>query len=481
MRMHSFVRTRSISSAGGLAISPDVQAGNARSLRHSWRWRARLGLALATGLITVMTSTGVTSAAVTRNLSVTHAKETDKKWCVPASVWMELKQQGVSPPSQASLYQEGLQKKRCNVGVDSGLDPLAWAWLLYSHTPAGYLYDDFTYSSAYSGTINMANQLYERGEVAGALVNAGHHAMVFKGATTSCNLSLDSCWQSSPTVSSVYVDDPWFDWNTNTAGKDADGCAGTGGNYVCGKIGLAPNTMISYATWTSFYYTPWTRQNCAYWNNKWVAVLRKSTGLPSGPVQMGATKDPAFGPTVDPDPGVEYPTPSMSPVVSAAASAAISDLDRTFIDAKTTHGLKDRAELTDALDGGHITKTLRVRSLVTNFPDYLLANVVGRHGLRGVAMFTLADPAHPEFAGMTVSDTALGQYPLVSVADARKAVTGQGLTLAGEPELVWGWSTTTNSPYYPLWKVSTTDGKSRYVTSMGQVIEDLDLQATPRN
>lgn len=446
------------------------------------RRRIRIGLAFVTGFITVLSMTGIASASVTKNLAVTHAKETDQKWCVPASVWMELKQQGITPPTQQSLYTEGLQVKRCNIGVDSGLDPLAWAWLLYDHTPAGYYYDDYTYTTAYSGTIAMANQLYTRTEVAGALVNEGHHAMVFKGVTTSCNLALDSCWLTGPAVSTVYVDDPWYNWNTNTPGMDADGCSGTGGTYQCGRIGLAPNTAIAYSTWTQYYYTPWAHQNCAYWNNKWVSVLRKASGTPTAPVQAGAIKDPAFGPTPDPEPGINYPEPgNLLQATVNAESVSLPDLDGAFTTAKTSLGLNKRTDLAEALDGGRIAKTARVRSLVTSFPDYLLATVQGRHGLRGVAMFTLADPASPEFAGMTVSDVNLPNYPLVGREEARKAVTDTGLRVTGEPVLVWGWSAATNSPYYPMWKVATGGGASRYVTSMGQVIEDPELQGSPRD
>lgn len=96
-------------------------------------------------------------------------------------------------------------------------------------------------------------------------------------------------------------------------------------------------------------------------------------------------------------------------------------------------------------------------------------------------MFTLADPTSPEFAGMTVSDVNLPNYPLVGREEARKAVTDTGLRVTGEPELVWGWSAATNSPYYPMWKVVTGGGAPRYVTSMGQVIEDPELQGSPRN
>jgi hypothetical protein len=457
---------------------------NAKCEKRSSKLRTRIGLALAIGMITVLSTSGVASASVTKNLTVTHAKETDKKWCVPASVWMELKQQGLSSPTQSSLYQEGLPLKRCNINVDSGLDPLAWAWLLYNHTPSGYYYDDFTYTSAKSGSLAMADQLYAYGEVAGALVNEGHHAMVFKGVATSCNLDLDSCWMGTgPTISTVYVDDPWFDWNTNTPGKDADGCPGTGGTYQCGKIGLQPNTAIAYATWATYYYTPWGHQPsaCSYWNGKWVSVLRKtSQTFPSAAILPGGLKDPAFGPTPDPEPGIEYPTSATQGATVVANSTSITDLDGAFAKAKTANGLTDRHELADALDGGHITATTFVRSLVQNFPDYLLANVVGHRGLRGVAMFTLADPTHPEFAGMTVSDDALGHYPLVSPGEANQALADLGLKALDQPELVWGWSVTTNSPYYPLWSVSTSGG-NRFVTSMGQVIEDPELQATPRS
>ena len=303
--------------------------------------------------------------------------------------------------------------------------------------------------------------------------------MVFKGATTSCNLDLDSCWMAGPTISTVYVDDPWYNWNTNTPGKDADGCAGTGGTYTCGRIGLAPNTAIAYSTWTAYYYTTWGHQNCAYWDGKFVSVLRKATsGSPTSPVQ-GGTKEARFAPTPDPDPGIEYPEPAGQRTTVAATSAALADLDQAFTTAKKANGLKDRAELAAALDGGHLTKTTVVRSLVTTFPDYLLANVVGRHGIRGVAMFTLEDPAHPQFAGMTYADSALTQYPLVGAADARKLVANKRLKTAGRPELVWGWSAETNSPYYPMWKVPTTNG-IRYVSSTGDVVADPGLQAPAR-
>ena len=210
------------------------------------------------------------------------------------------------------------------------------------NSPASYFYDDYTYANADSGSLGLANQLYAYGEVSGALVNEGHHAMVFKGATTSCNLDLDSCWISGPTISTVYVDDPWFNWNTNTPGMDADGCPGTGGSYKCGKIGLQPNSAISYSTWKSFYYTPWGHQpsQCSYWNGKWVSVLRKPTSSPpTAPVVSGAPKDLTFGaPTPDPEPGVELTHRATAAAPLLASSQTVGELDRTFQIGKVKNG-----------------------------------------------------------------------------------------------------------------------------------------------
>lgn len=443
------------------------------------RWRIKTLLAAVMALVVMIGSTGITSA-YTINLTVTHAKETQKHWCVPASAWMELKQIGASPPSQQALYDTGYAHKRCP-GVGIGLDPLAWAWILYANTGAGYFYDDFTYTSTYSGTAAMAAQLVDRGEVAGALVNEGHHAIVFKGVTADCDLRYDSCWQSSPTFSTIYVDDPWYSWSTNTPGKDANGCPGDlGGTFVCGRIGLKPNTAITYATWKAYYFTDFGHQDCPHWDGKWVAVLRKSSGAPTSAMVSGAGKDPAYAPTLDPEPGVTYPEPARKAAsVETAADASLASLDAAFTSSSERHKLGERRELTAALDGGHIARIIPVRSLVTTFPDYLLATVVGKHGLRGVAMFTLEDPAHPAFAGMTYSDEALTTYPALDRNDAVRAVKAAGHKVHGSPELVWGWSAESSSPYYPMWQV-TTDSGPMFVSPSGAVLSDPGLQAPAR-
>ena len=465
------------------------------------------GTAVAVDLLRVIPGPGAPPSAArpeptpspswyTRNLPVRHVEQQTNRWCVPAAVQMELRQQGFTPPSQRALYDEGLYLKRCNVGIDRGLDPLAWARLLYRHSGAGRsgrYYDDFLYSGPYSGTRAMIRQLYVYNEVAGALVNRGHHAFVFKGATTSCNPASSACAASSYVIQTVYVEDPWYDRSVASPGKDGDGCSGTGGTYTCGRIGLRPNSAISYPVWAAYYYTSWGNQpyDCRYWNGRWVAVLRRSaSGAPTSTATAAGPTNPATraedgardattagAPTELPTQGRDVRAPATSPRIVRAASARPPDLDRAFGRAAHLHGLTTRRELRAALDGGRAARSYRVRSLSPGFPDYLLATVVGRGGLRGVAMFIL-DGGRVTFAGMTYADRALRTYPAISARAARAAVDAAGERVTGRPELVWGWSAESRSPYYPFYRVATAAG-DRFVDSHGAVHASLDLDQGP--
>jgi len=425
--------------------------------------------ALVTVIIAFFLISGSVAAAVTRNLTVTHAKQYTTKACVAAASWMELKQVGQTPPSQSSLYTEGLNYKSCNAGVDNGLDPRAWAYLLYLHTPAGRYYDHFTFTSAYAGTDAMIWQLFYYGEVAGALVNTGHHAFVLKGATVSCDPRVIGC---NETISTVYVDDPWYDRSVNTPGSAT--CVGDDGqNYTCGKIGLSPGTAISYSMWTAYYYTPWSHQDCPTWDNKWVAVLRKASGGAPAAARSDLTvttgKDPALAPSDLPVVGVERPAPIAPPVTVTAASASAIDLDAAFQEAKVRHGLVERDELAGALQGAHVRSVSHVRSLDDRFPDYLLATVAGKTGARGVALFLIKDDTL-EFGAFVPSDAPMPKYPSVSPTEAARLVSATGVTPLSSPELVWTWSQESGSPFMPFYRVQTSEG-TRFVTFGGEVIE----------
>ncbi|MBA2557395.1 MAG: hypothetical protein H0V12_08655 [Chloroflexi bacterium] len=400
---------------------------------------------------------------------------------------MHLLSRGWSSPSQQTLYDYGLPRKRCNVGIDSGLDPLAWARMLYRYSPAGYYYDDYTYTSAYSGTRAMINQLYVRNEPAGALVNRGHHAFVLTGATTGCDPSRSACRNSSYTIKTVFINDPWYDRSVNSPGADPDGCAGTGGPYRCGRIGLRPNAAITYSTWATYYFTTWGNQpaDCSYWNGKWVAVLRKPDGVAGTPTIAGPAatsyagveepaKDPRFAPDEFAAPGQDASAPAAGPVEVRAASASIAHLDLAFARARLVHELSAQPDFRAALDGARVAGSVRVRSLTSGLPDYLLVPLRSRDGLRGVAMFTLSGGA-PTFAGMTYADEPLARFPAVSPEDAAGSLAASGYVVTGAPELVWGWSDESSSPYYPFYRAATDRGL-RYVDAYGDVLETIHLR-----
>jgi len=181
------------------------------------------------------------------------------------------------------------------------------------------------------------------------------------------------------------------------------------------------------------------------------------------------TQDWTLGPTL-----VEPAAPAQT----LAASASINDIDASFTQVLRDPGFGKRPEIGDLVEGGHVTHIEHVTSLVANFPDYLLATVVGKRGARAVAMFTL-EGARPAFAGLTTADTAMTKYPFVTPAEAEQVVRGSGVQAKGSPQLVWGWSAESESPYYPLYRVETTSGY-RYVDQFGEITSDLSLEAPAR-
>ena len=430
--------------------------------------------AVATGPEPTQTgSANGTPRGVTRLFRVQHATQQTNRWCVAASVQMALRQQGLEPLAQGRLYDQGLARKRCNRNVDRGLDPASWAWLLTAHAREGRSYRDVRFTSALAGTRAMVEQLYDSREVSGALVNRGHHAVVFRGATTSCDLSDPNCRRRGYQIRTVYVDDPWYGRNTARPGPDPDGCSGTNGRYVCGRIGLRPNAAISWEMWRRFYYTTWGNQPaaCDYWNGYWVAVLRDtraSRSASAAPVDAGSDVEANDG-HGRAGAGEPRHAEAPEPALATAASVRPLALSRAVSTAAVAHGLDQRPEFAPVLAGARALESFRVTSLDPSFPDYLLVPLEGRNGLRGVAMFALEDGGRPTFAGMTHSDEPLARFPAVPLARARALVAATGVTVLDAGELAWAPSAESRSPYYPFVRFRTSAGL-RYVDSGGFVL-----------
>lgn len=180
-----------------------------------------------------------------------------------------------------------------------------------------------------------------------------------------------------------------------------------------------------------------------------------------------------MAPTRDTTNGRSWPTPPRLPDVTASGTS-VRDLDAAFQRALVTYGLLERAELREALRGGHVATVTPVRSLTAKMPDYLLATVVGRSGLRVVAMFILG-PTGPTFAGMTTAHQPLPRYPLVLPQDASVNAVAAGFRPIGQPRLVWAWSTESSSPYYPFYELTVSAG-TIYVDMHGRVLSAIHLQ-----
>jgi hypothetical protein len=105
--------------------------------------------------------------------------------CVAASALTTANYIWLSDTSKATIkawFDEGYNynKKVYQGGRDFGLDPRAWARLLYQHTPAGYYWNDypakgFTWSRATSNAY-MVDQIRATSIPAGAMVAHGTHA-----------------------------------------------------------------------------------------------------------------------------------------------------------------------------------------------------------------------------------------------------------------------------------------------------------------
>ena len=431
-------------------------------------------------------------AAVHTGLSTPEVKQPNKFTCVPTSVKMELGQLGITGPAvydgtpsspPTDLYHEGLALKLCHKNVEgSGLDPRAWAWLLYNHTPAGHYYDHYKYSSAYSATRVMGEQLYYQHEVAGALVNAGHHAFVFVGYDASCDIGSPNCLKTQYTISNVYVNDPWAA-NTNVPGADTNAthCIGEDGkHYTCGLIGLGGNRLITYARWTASYFTKWLHQDCANWDGSWVIVRRKpngETGTPTGPIaglalQAKATndKDLSMAPSDLGVAGAEYQglqAPPDHPII--ASSASPRDLEAALAAVSKTIDNHSNPRFKDAIVGSTVTEVVKVASLDSQQPDYLLAAVGSGGRARAVALFTLDSRGGYDFGELSLVQAEGNRHLLRPASDAKSAVERAGHKASGDATLVWKFTDSTPDPFSPLFRVSVAGGTD-FVTQDGAIV-----------
>jgi hypothetical protein len=110
-----------------------------------------------------------------------------------------------------------------------------------------------------------------------------------------------------------------------------------------------------------------------------------------------------------------------------------------------------------------------VRSLSADVPDYVVAEIAGPHGTKGLALF-LAKGDDYAFGGLTLDEAYLHILPPVQAIHA-----AGGNPSSASAELVWGWSAASGSPFYPLYAVDSPAGM-QYVDMSGDVVDSLELR-----
>jgi len=361
-------------------------------------------------------------------------------WCVPAAArtWV-MYITGGTAPSQSTMetYAQSGNKYSwgaCPSGGPGGNDPRGWAWAMYDATPAGYGFNDYMSTSQITMDWEFVYGIRAEAHPDGALVAYGKHAVDVVGYYTlnDPNSSLQQ------TLYGFYLLDPWY-------GRGASGLP----NWY---NGFSPNSYVTIANWNSLYFRLDTNDG-AYWNNKYVAVLRNSTGVaPSDnpPVSYG-----------------DLHVGGLAPASMGASTLAGAIVSPTIQDAVTLglrqNDLEHGGALGVDLTGYSIGPSVHVDSLASELPSYDLAQIMVGGRLAAVAMVSEIGPDYA-FAGITPWS---GSFPLGSSSAMASALASNGM--GGTARLVWAWADEGGSPFTPF--VEATDiitGAPAYLSVTGR-------------
>ena len=152
-------------------------------------------------------------------------------------------------------------------GIEPGLDPRGWAWLMWRHAPPGRSYHDYWSSNQALVNSWIVSNIREANEPAGALVFRSVHAVDVVGFSSNIDPR-----NGVYTLNGFFVVDPWY---PNGSSRMADG----------GTLGLVPNTYITLNAWNRSYLLPYVDKPYEavhgpnLWHKKYVAVLRTADGV----------------------------------------------------------------------------------------------------------------------------------------------------------------------------------------------------------
>ncbi|HEY2916418.1 MAG TPA: hypothetical protein VGI98_04300 [Candidatus Limnocylindrales bacterium] len=360
---------------------------------------------------------------------------------------------------------EDLHDRYDYTGIEAGLDPRGWAWLLWAHAPPNRGYHD--YWSADQATVDgwLVSNIRDAGEAAGAIVFRSIHAVDVVGFSSNIDPH-----NGAATTNGFFVVDPWYPNATSTY---PDG----------GKIGLAPDTYLTLATWNASYFLPYVDKpyeavhGANLWHGQFVAILRSADGTPEPdavddtmPVRYGAAGTNAAttgGATVG---GSTLADPATAEDGAARnAVHATSDVLGAVRDGIVEHGLQQAGTFATLDPAGlRIGRRLVVAGLGPDIQPYELAEVMQAGRVVAVAMLQLVDGGL-RFAGL---QSAYAGNAMRDAAGAAAAFQRAGLSIHG---LHAGWlpSSASFEPFSPLWIGTDARGATHYLTPGGTVLEQL--------
>jgi hypothetical protein len=342
-------------------------------------------------------------------------------------------------------------------GIEPGLDPRGWAWLMWRHAPPGRSYHDYWSSSQAAVNSWMVANIREANEPAGALVFRSVHAVDVVGFSSNIDPR-----NGVYTLNGFFVVDPWY---PNGSSRMSDG----------GTLGLVPNTYLTLSAWNRSYFLPYVDKPYEavhgpnLWHKKYVAVLRSANGTQE-PTRSFDTMPPTFsgiGPAGAAAASPE-PIPAEEPVFETGdvIGAVTAGIEANGLAADDRVGL--------AAGPIEVGRKVDVESLSPDMAPYSLVEVVQGGRVVAMAMLTRTEEGL-QFAGLQAA------YPgneLPATAEARRKLGSAGVDVRSM-RLVWRPSPDSLAPFSPFWDATDTAGRHRFLTPNGDVKTSLEA-ATSR-
>jgi len=357
--------------------------------------------------------------------------------------------------NQARFNGTDHDKYNYNNPPEAGLDPRAWAWLLWYWSPPHYSYHDYWSSSQSSVDSWLMYDIRDSDPAAGAIVFRGIHAVDVIGFSSTIDPDAGPA-----TLTGFYIADPWYTTtsypNGNRQIAEPDG----------GTLGLLPGTWLSTSTWNASYFLPYrdpTYENAhgnTIWHGDYVAVLRTVDDAPSPsptydtmPTKYSDTHNGAlFTPIL----GTDLGSSTTGPLVAITTGIRSARIDAT----------RFNVDLKDVRLG----RTLHVESLSSDVAPYDLAEVISHGAVVALAMLT-SDATGVHLAGL---QTAYAGNQLVTPAQARESFANNGLSVV-DVVAAWAPSAASFEPFSPLYVATDPGGSEVVLTPSGQVSSPASL------